>query len=131
MAAPLPALDELAPAMAATTLNEFSPAIAATAPDVLAPARRTELATAARCPPRGRALPPSRPRAPSRHGSVGARTAAPHRDLVEPARRPRPAPHLPPARESSPRELLAGGSHGCTSHASSDRARIPRRESPS
>jgi len=58
VAAPLPALDELAPAMAATTLNEFSPAIAATAPDVLAPARRTELATTARCPPRGRALPP-------------------------------------------------------------------------
>ena len=51
MAAPLPALDELAPAMAATALNEFSPAIAATAPDVLAPARRTELTTVARCPP--------------------------------------------------------------------------------
>ena len=51
MAAPLPALDELALAMAAMALNEFSPAIAATATDVLASARCAELATAARCPP--------------------------------------------------------------------------------
>ena len=115
MAAPLPALDKLALAMAATALNEFSPAIAATAPDVLAPARRTELATAARCPPRGRALPPSRRRAPSRHGSVGFRAAA------------LPLVHLSGAHEADDHPGHAAGAEARGRHALAQRRAAQRR----